>query len=368
MKFSVERASLSDAVTRLQKVVGAKTSMPVLEGILISAESGKITLAAYNLEMGMKKEIYAHCEEEGDIVINARLLSDILRRMAGTAVEIEADSKLMCHIKSEGAVFDIMGMAAADFPEMPSVSEGIKLSLEGDVFTEMVRGTIFAVAAAEGTRPILTGIDISVKDGKLQFVGIDGFRLAIRRQKTQAKENCEFVIAGRAVNEVSKLIGEETENIEIIIGKRLVSFNIEGYVFISRLLDGEFVNYEKIIPEEYGQEINVNCEELTQTVERVSLLINDSFTTPVRCAFEENQVTLSCATSAGRATEVFKINMSGEPFTIGLNSRYLLDALKAADKGTVNIKFNGPNAGVLITGGNKEKDDFLYLIMPMRMK
>ena len=143
MFFTVERAAFLEAVNKLQRVVGAKTSMPILEGILISAEQGKATLIAYNLEMGMKKEIYAKCDKPGDIVINARLLADILRRMNGLQVEIEADEKLNCHIKSGEATFDIMGMAATDFPEMPSVAEGENLSVDSSLLSEMIKTTIF---------------------------------------------------------------------------------------------------------------------------------------------------------------------------------------------------------------------------------
>lgn len=368
MKFIVERALFLDAVSKLQKVVGAKTSMPVLEGILISAESGLLTMAAYNLEMGMKKEMYAKCEEEGDIVINARLLADILRRLGGVQVEIEADDRLMCHIRSGEAVFDIMGMAASDFPEMPSVSDGEKLSLDGQTLCDMVKGTIFAVAQIEGTRPILTGINISIKNNILQFVGIDGYRLAIRRQKINIDNEIEFIVSGRAINEVVKLIDENVEDVNITVGHRLCSFEMGGYVFISRLLEGEFVNYEKIIPAEYKQTAVMNSSEIINTVERVSLLINDTFSTPVRCVFEPEDVTISCATSMGRAKEVYRMNLNGEPFEIGLNSRYLLDALKACDQGDVLFRFNGSNAGVTIISADENNKDFLYLIMPMRLK
>lgn len=368
MKFTVEREALLETVSRLQKVVGAKTSMPVLEGILISAEQGKITLAAYNLEMGMKKELYAKCDEEGDIVINAKLLSEILRRMNGIQVEIEADSRLMCHIKSGEAVFDIMGMAASDFPEMPSVADGTRLSVEGELLCDMVRGTIFAVAQTEGTRPILTGLNISVREGILQLVAIDGYRLAIRRQKVEMDSDIEFVVSGRALNEAVKLVSEETENVEITVGGRLISFFIDGYVFISRLLEGEFVNYEKIIPTEFVQRIRVSSHDIINTVERVSLLISETFTTPVRCIFSEDNTVFSCATSMGRATETFAAELEGEPFEIGLNSRYLLEALRACDSEKVQIRFNGSNSGVLILSNNDEDNDFLYLIMPMRLK
>lgn len=368
MKFTAEREAFLEAVLKLGKVVGSKSTMPILEGILISAEQGRITLATYNLEMGMKKEIYCNCEEEGDIVIKARLLSDILRRLGGTQVEIETDDKLMCHIKSDETEFDIMGMAAGDFPEMPSVADGTKLSIDSQTLCDMVKGSIFAVSQIEGSRPIYTGINISVNEGVIQFVAIDGYRLAIRKEKTDIDKNVNFVVSGKAINEVIKLAEEEKDEINIIIGARLILFNIGGYVFIARLFEGEFVDYKKVLPQEYKQSICINKNELINSVERVSLLINDAFSTPLRLLLDENEATLSCATSIGRAREVFKINLSGGAFEIGLNSRYLLEALRACDEGNICIKFNGPNAAVTISPEDEENDAFLYLIMPLRLK
>lgn len=366
MIFSVERAKLLDAVSRLQRAVGAKTSMPVLEGILISAEQGKITLISYNLEMGMKKELYAKCDEAGDIVINARLLADILRRMNGLQVEISADEKLNCNIKSGEASFDIMGMAATDFPEMPSVADGVNVSVNGDVLSEMVKGTIFAAAQNEGAKPILTGINISLSGGVMQLVAIDGYRLAIKKENVNIEKELSFTVSSKAIGEAVKLIDEETENIDINVGERLISFNISGYSFISRLLEGDFVNYKKTIPEEHRQRVVVNTRELINIVERVSLLISESFSTPIRCYFNELNVVFTCATSMGRATETFNTKLEGESFEIGLNSRYLLEALKASEAENVQILFNGPNAGVVISP--TEGDAFKYMIMPMRLK
>ena len=366
MIFSVERQKLLEAVTRLQRIVGAKTSMPVLEGVLISAEQGKITLIAYDLEMGMKKEIYAKCDETGDIVINAKLLSDILRRMNGIQVEISADSRLNCHIKCGEATFDIMGMAAEDFPEMPTVGSGKTVTVDGKVLSDMVKGTFFATAQNEGAKPVLTGINVTIEDGIMQFVAIDGYRLAIRKQKVYISDDFSFIILGKAILEAVKLIDEETENVEISVGERLISFNVNGYEFISRLFEGEFVNYKKTIPEGNIQRVVVNTRELIDTVERVSLLISESFSTPVRCYFNELNVVFTCATSMGRATETFNTKLEGPNFEIGLNSRYLLEALKAAETEQVQILFNGPNNGVIIEP--LEGDDFKYMIMPMRLR
>ena len=366
MIFSVERTKLLEAVLKLQSVVGAKTSMPVLEGILISAEQGKITLVAYNLEMGMKKEIYAKCDQEGDIVINARLLAEILRKMNGLQVEISADDRLNCNLKSGEATFDIMGMAATDFPEIPSVNDANSFSIEGKILNSMKKGTSFAAATIEGSKPILTGINISLFDGFIQFVAIDGYRLAIKKEKIRIDKNMEFTVTSKAINEAVKLIEDENEEVTINVGERLISFSVNGYVFISRLLEGDFVNYEKTLPKEHKQKVTVNTRELINTIERVSLLISESFTTPVRCYFNELNVVFTCATSQGRATETFNTKLEGENFEIGLNNHYLLDALKAIEDENINILFNGPNAGVLITP--IDNDNFKYMIMPMRLK
>ncbi len=366
MLFSVERTKLLEAVLKLQSVVGTKTSMPVLEGILISAEQGKVTLVSYNLEMGMKKEIYAKCEEEGDIVINARLLAEILRKMNGLQVKISADDRLNCNIKSNEATFDIMGMAATDFPEIPTISESNTFSIQGKVLNQMKKGTSFAAAQTEGSKPILTGINISLFDGFIQFVAIDGYRLAIKKEKINIEKEMEFTVTSKAINEAVKLIEDENEDVNINIGERLISFEINSYNFISRLLEGDFVNYQKTLPNDYKQKVTVNTRDLINTIERVSLLISESFTTPVRCYFNELNVVFTCATAQGRATETFNTKLEGENFEIGLNNHYLLDALKAIEDENINILFNGPNAGVLITP--VDNDNFKYMIMPMRLK
>ena len=366
MIISIERSALLDAVTRLQRVVSSKTSMPVLEGILLSAEQGKVTLIAYNLEMGMRKEIYAKCDEAGDIVINARLLVDILRRMNAPQVVISSNEKLACNIKCGEATFDIMGMAAEDFPEMPTVGSDRTLKIDGSLLSEMVKGTFFATAQNEGAKPILTGINVTVKDSIMQFVAIDGYRLAIKRENVDISDDFSFILSGKAVSEAVKLIDENTEEVEMKVGENLISFNINGYDFISRLLEGEFVNYQKTIPSAHTQRVVVNTRELIDTIERVSLLISESFSTPVRCYFNELNVVFTCATSMGRAAETFNTQLEGDSFEIGLNSRYLLDALKAVGDEKVQILFNGANAGVLILP--IEGNSFTYMIMPMRLR
>ena len=365
MIFTTQRNEFLEAVQTLSRSV-TKTSQPVLEGILISAEQGKITLVSYNLEMSMKKEIYANCEEEGDIVISARLLAEILRKSDGVSVTVEADDRLMCHIKSGNAVFNIMGMSAEDFPETPAVDEKEKITLPGGLLKEMVKGTLFAVATSEGSRPILTGLNINVENGVARFIGIDGRRMGIRKEYLNTSVNCNFVISGKAIGEAVKIINNDDEDIDMFVTKMLVSFKIDGYTLVSRLLEGVFVNYEKAIPKEFTQTLTVKTRDILDIVERISLIVNDRLTTPVRCAFSRPVSTFKCISALGSATDTYETDLLGEEFEIGINSQYLLDALRATEADEVKLSFKGSNEGFLIEP--LDSDSFLYMIMPMRIK
>ena len=365
MRFTTERAAFLSAVQNLSRIV-TKTSLPVLEGILISAEKGKLTLVSYNLEMSMKKEIYANCDVEGDIVISAKLLAEILRKSDGIQIEVEADDRLMCHIKSGNAVFDIMGMSAEDFPEIPSVPETDKISINAGLLKDMVRGTLFAVASDEGSRPILTGINVTVNDGLMQFTGIDGRRIAIRREQISCKGDYNFVITGKAIGEATKIISDENEEINIYLTKKLISFYIDDYLLVSRLLEGEFVNYEKALSKTFLQEIRVNVKSIIDILDRISLVVSDKFTTPVRWRLEENLSTFTCSSPLGKATDTSAIELKGEELEIGVNAQLLCDALRATETDEVFIRFNGNMNGIVIEP--TEGDSFIYMVMPVRLK
>lgn len=366
MIFSVERNVFLDAVSRLSRIVSSKTSYPELEGILICAEQGKLTLIAYNLEMSMQKELYARTEEDGEIVISARILGDIFKRLSGPTVQISTDDKNVCHITCGSAVFDIPGMDAVNFPETPSFADGKEFSLKGETLAEMTEGTAFAVAPVEGTRPVLMGINISVKDGNLQFVAIDGYRLAIRKTKIEDVGEFNFIINGSMLSEAIRLISDREKDVPISVGSKMISFEIEGYKLICRLIEGEFVNYQRTIPAAHKQKIVVMVKDLLSIFDRISLLISDSFSTPVRCIVGEENINFSCATSAGRVTESYEVDLEGEPFEIGLSSRYLTEALKSVEDDMVQIKFDSSKQGVVIEP--LQGDDYMYMIMPMRLK
>lgn len=366
MIFTVERSQLGEAVSKLSRIVSSKTSYPVLEGILLSAEQGKVTLIAYNLEMSIKKVIYARTEEDGDIVISAKLLSEIIHRMNQPMIEIVADDKLMCHIRCGSAVFDIMGMSAQDFPELPSFVDGQPLSLKGGDLMEMTAGTAFAVAQMEGTRPILMGINISVENGVLKFVALDGCRVAIKKMPCENADEMNFVLSAKSLNEVIRLIGDKDAVIPILVGYNMISFEVDGYTLISRLMEGEYLNYEKFIPKEYKQRLVLKVGDLIDIIDRISLIINEAFSTPIRCTIKEENIIFSCVTSLGRATETYEADLEGEPFEIGLSPRYLSEALRAIDDDMIQMTFDHSNQGVVIRP--LSGDDYFHMILPMLLK
>lgn len=365
MRFTTNRSSLLEAVSNLSRIV-TKTSLPVLEGILISAEKGKLTLISYNLEISMKKEIYADCDDAGDIVISARLLGEILRKSDGLEVTFETDDRLMCHIKSGNAVFDIMGMKAEDFPEIPLIGDNDKINIEGGLLKDMVKGSLFAVAQNEGSRPTLTGLNIKIENGIAKFVGIDGRRIAIRKENLNTSKDYNFVISAKAIGEAVKIITKDDDNIEIMVSKKLASFNIDGYTMISRLIEGEYLNFDRLLPKEYSQEITVKTRDIIDIIDRISLVVSDKFTTPIRWRLDENYSTLTCISSVGRAVDTYEAALAGEPFEIGINSQYLLEALRACETDEVVIRFQGSKHGFVIEPING--DSFFYMIMPAILK
>lgn len=366
MRFLVSREKLCEAVTNLSRAVATKATFPVLEGIHMTATKDGLKMMAYNLEVGMTKTIDINCAEEGSIVFKAKLLGDILRSLSGDTVSFEVNDRLVCKIKSESTMFDIMGMPAEDFPEMPTIDDCERIVFPCETLKSMVRQTVFACAPADAQKPILTGLLFDIEEDNVKIVGVDGFRLAVRKERLSLGKNISFVISAKTIGEAVKIIGDEDENIEFFIGRRHIALNIGGYSIISRKIDGEFINYKKIMPSSYSTTANVNTRELISIIERISLVINDQIKTIMRCKISNEDMTYSCATAVGKVTDIYKTEVTGEAFEIGINNRFLTDALKACETDEVTMNFNGSFSSIIILP--KEGDDFIYMVMPMRLK
>ena len=365
MKFTVNKSDITEAVSNIQRAVSTKTSIPALEGILLSATETGLELCAYDLELGITTVIPAFVMEPGKAVLSAKLFSDIVRRTPAETVTVSVDEKNMATLESGYSRFSIIGIPAEEFPELPKLSDSTQISLPGALLKSMIRQTLFAIAESDA-KPIHQGSLFSLENGILDVVSVDGYRLAVRREPVDFSEDLSFVVPGKTLSELLKHIKDSEEPVEISAGRRHILFKIDNYTVISSLLEGEFLNYKAAIPPESQTEVVLKTREAIDSVERVSLLITDRLKSPIRCLFDNNEVKLNCTTSMGRASDQLDVEMTGQSVEIGFNNRYLLEALRNTECDEVKVQLGGPLSPMKVVP--KEGDSFLFLVLPVRLK
>ena len=366
MKITCLRQTLVDAVLNVQKAVSAKSCLTALEGVLIKTKENSISLCGYDLELGITTEIPATIDVPGEIVINAKLLADIIRKAPAETVSINVDEKLIATITSAPAEFSLVGISPEDYPEMPRLSDAEHMSIDCLTLKGMIRQTLFATSETD-VKPINTGTLFEVSENELKLVSVDGYRLALRKEPVQSNKKMKFVVPGKTLSEILKLLPDaEDTKIEISIGKKHIIFYIENYCVISRLLEGDFLDYNAAIPASHATEILVNTKNMIESIDRVSLVVTDRLKSPIRCLFADNYAKISCITTIGKANDELLVNMQGDSLEIGFNNKYLIDALKNTECDEVKIQLNGslsPMKIVPITG-----DSFVFLVLPVRLK
>lgn len=366
MNIICPRQSLLDAVANVQRAVSGKSTLPALEGILLRASADTLFLAGFDLELGITTSIEASVQQPGEIVLTARLFGDIIRKMPGETLSLVTDDKGNTTIRSDQTEFTIMGISASEYPEIPAVEDGTNLSLPQDTLKSMIRQTVFAVAAPGDPRPIHTGTLFEIEPNQLHLVSVDGSRLAIRGETIGSDQSFHFVVPGKTLQEVLKLLSDEDTPVSLSVGRRHIILEINGYSVISRLLDGEFLAYKKAIPQQISTSILVNTRALIDAVERASLVINDRLKSPLICAFRDNQIQVSCTTPLGSVSDQIAAQITGNDEEMGFNSRFLLEALKNAETDEVRIELGGPLSPMKILP--VEGESFLFLVLPVRLK
>lgn len=366
MKFSCNKALLTEAVMNVSRVIPGKSSIPALEGVQITAYGSTLKLTGYDMEAGIRTSIEASVQQEGEIVISARLFSDMLRKMAGDMVSISANEKYLTEIKCGLTEFTILGMPSDEYPELPEIEEGQGLNLPQASLKSMIDQTLFAVATTD-TKPVHTGSLFDIRDGQLYLVSVDGYRLAMRNAPMPDGADQSFVVPGKVLNEISKLLGENGDEIaSLMVSKRHIVFKIGDYAVVSRLLEGEFLDYQNSIPKEGSTVVKIATRAFIESVERASLLISDRLRSPLRVLFENGKIKISCSTSIGKSYDELECRLEGDSVEIGFNNKYLLDALKAAACDEVRIEISGPLSPVKILPPQGE--EYLFLVLPVRLK
>ena len=364
MKMICDRTLLANAVAGVSKAVTQRSSIPVLEGILMKAEGFSLTLTGYDLEMGITTSIEANVLEPGEVVLSAKLLGDMVRRLSSSEVEINATETNATTIKGGITEFDIMGMNPGDFPELPSPGADHTLDLETPTFREMVETTLFAVSQ-DDKKPAHTGELFAIEPDKLTVVALDGYRLAIIEKPVKAAKDINIIIPAKTLAEAIKLFTDDDEVVHIAANRRFVVFSSRTYTVISRLIEGDFLDYKRVIPEGYHTRVTVDVRDFSNSIERASLIITERLKNPLRITFDGN-ITVRCQTTLGKVVDELDAEIEGEPVEIGFNNRYLLDALRYSRCDKLVFEVSGPLSPVKVLP--KDGGDFLFLVLPVRFK
>ncbi len=367
MKFTCDTKELSNACNNVIRAVSTKVTIPTIEGILIECGSDTLSLTGYDFEFGINTILSVDVVEPGAIVINAKVLCDIIRKLADVDVTIETNGTSVSII-SGAAQYNITGIDAEDYPELPSVNDGFPFEISQSLIYSMIMQTLFAVADNEASKPVYTGLKFEIKENELTLIGVDGYRLAIRKEKINyGGDEMTFIVPKKTIREFVKIIDPESdENISINIGKRHIVFDIKNYSIISRLLDGEFLDYTSAVPKTITTTVLINTKDAIDCIEKTLPVIENNQKNPIRCLFDGDQMRVSTVSSLGRVVDYTHANTSGNRVEIGFNSKFLLDALNAADTDEVRIELNGPVSPVKVMP--LEGENFLFLVLPMRLR
>lgn len=370
MKIICDKDKILKAINSVTKAVASKTTMPILEGILIQTNDKEVKLTTYDLEIGIEYIIEAEVEEQGATVVNAIMFSEIIRKLPDTEIKIYLNENNLLVIECEGSLYKLATMNPNEFPELPQINVENSIELEQNALKEMIRKTIFAVSTEEN-RPIFTGCLFEVVDNKLNLVAVDGFRLAWKSKYLQTKvNNFSAVIPGRTLNEINKIILDSFDTIQIGIAKNQALFEMENCKIVTRLLDGEFLNYSNVIPSMWDTRIRVNKSSMQNCFERVSLISSSSIEKekkyPVKVSIDIGKVIISCTNQTGDAKEEMYVSTEGKNLEAGFNPKYFLDAFRAIDDEEVFIDFGTSISPCIIRP--VDNGDYIYMILPIRMK
>ena len=371
MKLICEKDNILKALNSVTKAVATKTTMPILEGILIQTNDNEVKFTTYDLEIGIEYVTNCEVKEQGATVVNAIMFSEIIRRLPDAEIKITLDEKNLLVIECEGSLYKLATMNPEEFPELPQISIENSIEMEQNSLKDMIRKTIFAVSTEEN-RPIFTGCLFEIKNNKLNVVAVDGFRLAWKSKFLQNKINdFSAVIPGRTLNEINKIILDSYDTIKIGVAKNQALFEMENCKIVTRLLDGEFLNYSSVIPENWETRIRVDRSSLQNCFERISLISSSSIEKekkyPVKVNVDIGKVTISCTNQTGDAKEEMYVTTEGKNLEAGFNPKYFLDALRAIDDQEVFIDF-GTSISPCIIRPVEEGGDYIYMILPIRMK
>ena len=367
MRFTCEKSMLVQGLNIASRTVAQKSSLSVLEGILCRAADG-LHLTGYNMETAISYQIDADVSDPGLCILPARLFGDIIRRLPEGPVTVVVDENYKVSIRSGYASFTISAESAEDYPELPEVDALTGVHIPQNALKELISGTIFAVSENQG-RPIHTGVKFEVEEDRISAIAVDGFRLARRTWHSEKPmhEKISFVVPSPGLKEVEKILTDSDEDAAFSLGKRHIMFQIGGASLVCRLLEGDFLDWRKVVPTNCPVKLVAHVSDLASSIERVGLIVSEKYKSPVRCVFGDQVLQLRTHTSIGAAEDRCPIAGDGKELEIGFNVRYLADALRVIPSEEVVLELTNGLSPIVLTPA-EEKYDYSYMVLPVRIK
>ena len=367
MRFTCEKSMLVTGLNIAGRAVAQKSSLSVIEGILCKAGLG-LSLTGYNMETAITFDIEAEVTDPGQCILPAKLFGDIVRRLPEGPVTVVVDEGFKVSIRAGYASFTISAESADDYPELPDVNSGRPIRIPQNKLKELISGTIFAVSENQG-RPIHTGVKFEVTNDSITTIAVDGFRLARRTyhpEEGTARE-LSFVVPAAGLKEVEKIVTDCDDMASFTLGTKHILFQIGNATLVCRLLDGEFLDWRRVVPTNCPIKLVAHVSDLASSVERVGLIVSEKYKSPVRCVFSHNEVLMRTSTTIGAAEDKCALAGDGKELEIGFNVRYLADALKAIPSEEVTLELTNGLSPIVLTPVD-DKHDFAYMVLPVRIK
>ena len=366
MRFTCEKSMLVTGLNITGRTVAQKSALSAIEGILCRAGDG-LNLTGFNMETAITYQIEAEVSDAGECVLPAKLFGDIIRRLPEGPVTVVVDENFKVSIRAGYASFTISAESAEDYPELPDVGSGRSIRLPQDALKELISGTIFSVSENQG-RPIHTGVKFEVEDDTISAVAVDGFRLARRTYHTEEPtgRSLSFVVPAQGLKEVEKILQDSDEDAAFTLGSKHILFQLGAATLICRLLEGEFLDWRRVVPTNCPVKLVANVSDLAAAIERVGLIVSEKYKSPVRCVFSDQVVLLKTNTTIGAAEDRCSLAGNGGELEIGFNVRYLCDALRAVPSEEVVLELTNGLSPIVMTPVD-EKEDFSYMVLPVRI-
>ncbi|KYD21175.1 DNA polymerase III beta subunit [Parageobacillus toebii] len=376
MKIKIDREALVQSVQDVMKAVSPRTTIPILTGIKIAATPQGVTLTGSDSDISIESFIPTEEEdkvlveviETGSIVLQARFFSEIVKKLPQNTIEIEVQPNFLTVIRSGKAEFSLNGLDAEEYPRLPQIEEENVFKIPTDLLKTVIRQTVFAVSTSE-TRPILTGVNWRIENGELICTATDSHRLALRKAKieTENQQSYNVVIPGKSLNELSKILDDSNDPVDIVITANQILFKTKHLLFFSRLLDGNYPETTRLIPTDSKTDIIVNAKEFLQAIDRASLLAREGRNNVVKLTTLNDGIIeiSSISPEIGKVTEEIQSeSIEGEELKISFSAKYMMDALKALDGTDIQISFTGAMRPFLLRP--LHSDSMLQLILPVR--